>query len=193
MTDRQCWAEGCGLPARTLGLCPKHYRRKTRNGHVGDTYWCSVQGCPKRNYKAGLCRRHLMPDGDPQCVVCTHPKLLEINRLLIAGAPTTDVASAYDLYREGPSKHSISHLGLKRPHSGPLCTICLMPDAETVERDAGARGYKAAAAAAGVSAATMRRHMVGHAGNAARAAAYAAYEVARLNAARRLVNRDHTA
>ena len=128
-----------------------------------------------------------MPGGDPQCVVCTHPQVVEIDIQLIAGVATTDIASTYGLYREGPSVHARKHLGLKRPHSGHLCQVCLMPDAREVEREAVANGYKAAAEVACVSASAMRRHMLTHAYDDERASAYASYQLSRLAAAKRQI------
>ena len=51
-----CADAGCGRPARTLGLCPTHYRRERLARPTGPR--CQVAGCEGKRVARGWCARH---------------------------------------------------------------------------------------------------------------------------------------
>lgn len=52
-TERICSMDGCGKPAKCIGLCHRHYR----DSRVGKTV-CSVDGCAEPVAAKGMCSAH---------------------------------------------------------------------------------------------------------------------------------------
>lgn len=55
MNDSTCISDGCESPARTRGMCGKHYARFYR---ATRTQACSVGECDRKAYAKGLCSPH---------------------------------------------------------------------------------------------------------------------------------------
>lgn len=58
--DRACTFDGCDIPARANGLCPGHDTQR-RRGHtltpLRHRRTTCTNGCTRRHYARGLCRR----------------------------------------------------------------------------------------------------------------------------------------